>query len=164
MRILIIEDADFMALGLQEALSEQGHQVDWIIGVRSFEPFIGISNKKQNTAMDPSVYDIILCDGQLFGPNEGPAIVEQLAARGVTCVGISSTSELNKEMVTAGAVAGFIKVCAFAAIVEKILPMEAVAQMSPELIDSVHAFEQRIREDKELRRKLDGIITKFLAH
>lgn len=165
MRILIIEDCEFMAEAMKLALSEQGHSVDWIIGVRNFAPFTGINAEKQDVAADPSQYDIALCDGELFGDNEGPAIVEALVANNVPCLGMSSTRELNNKMVENGAGAGFLKVCLFAAIVEQTVNiMEAARQPSQQVIQQVTQFEQRIREDKELRRKLDERVAKFMPH
>lgn len=162
MKVLIIEDAKFMALGFKDSLTEQGHDVDWIIGVRSFAPFVGIDGSERDVAMDPTIYDVVLCDGQTFGPNEGPAIVLDLAGRGVTCVGISSTPDYNNEMVRNGATMGLMKVCAFAAVVENVLKMEQCRQPSPELPAQVQAFEHTIRSDQTLRRKLDGIIQKHM--
>jgi hypothetical protein len=164
MKILIIEDADFMARGFMAALSEQGHQVDWLVGARSLQPFVGIDNDKQDVQLDPANYDVVFCDGELIGPNMGPAVVRELVSRGICCIGISSTPDLNKQMTDNGAVAAFLKVSAFAAVVEKVLTMESARQPSPALCDAVNAFDQRIREDKDLRRKLDGIIQSFLQN
>ncbi len=158
MRILIIEDFEPIALAMQSALRQQGYDVDWIIGVRSFEPFLGIDSKKQNIAMDPSSYDLVFSDGDLFGPNNGIAIVEQLASRGVSCVGISSQPDFNDKMVSNGAIAGYLKAAAFAAFVEEAADMQGVRQRSQQALDSIAAFDQRVREDKDLRRKLDAIL------
>lgn len=162
MKVLIVEDAEFIAKGIRDALSAQGNEVDWIIGVRSFQPFLGINESKQDIPMDPSSYDVVLCDGQTFGPNEGPAIVQHLASIGITCVGISSTPDYNQAMVQNGAVMGFLKVVAFAAIVEDVLTMQSVRAPSPDLVEQVNAFEPRLRADRDLRRKLDAIIEPYM--
>lgn len=164
MRILIIEDCEFMAEAMNVALREQGHNVDWIIGVRNFAPFTGINAEKQDVAIDPSQYDIALCDGELFGEFEGPAIVEALVTNNVPCLGMSSTHDLNNKMVENGAGAAFLKVCLFAAIVEQTVNMETARQPSQQVIQQVTQFEKRIREDKDLRRKLDQLVAKHMAH
>lgn len=158
MRILIIEDFEPIALAMQSALSDQGHDVDWIIGVRSFEPFFGIDSRKQNIPLNPSSYDLVLSDGDLFGPNNGIAIVEQLVASGVVCVGMSSQPTFNEKMTGAGAVAGFLKVSAFAAIIEQTVNMQAWQQPSQQTLDAIKAYDNRLREDADLRRKLDALV------
>jgi DNA-binding response OmpR family regulator len=158
MRILIIEDFEPIAQAMQTALRDQGHDVDWIIGVRSFEPFLGIDSTKQNTPVDQLSYDLVISDGDLFGPNQGPAIVQQLVSQGVACVGISSQPDFNDKMTGFGAVAGFLKATAFAAIVERTVDMQAWRQPSQQTLDAVKAFDQRLRDDRDLRRKLDSIL------
>jgi hypothetical protein len=163
MKVLIIEDADFMALAMQSALEQQGHQVDWICGVHTFEPFVGIDKNEQpmSNSLDVSSYDVVFCDGQLFGQHQGPAVVEVLAARNIACVGISSEHKLNNEMCANGATFGALKTYIFAAMVENELPVESCRQPSAELIAAVNGFEQRFRDDESLRRKLDD---KLRAH
>lgn len=165
MKVLIIEDAEFMALAIKDALSAQGHEVDWVIGVRSFSPFLGIGEQKQNIELDPTAYDVVLCDGQLPGANQGPDIVANLAARGVKCIGMSSDWDLNNKMVQSGAAAASLKVCIFAAIAEAVLTMEIVQQPQAlsDVIPSVNAFAERIRADQTLRRKLDSLIEKHMS-
>lgn len=162
MRILIIEDYGPIARAMQAALREQGHDVDWITGVRSFEPFVGIDAEKQDIAVTPTTYDLVMCDGELFGKNHGPAVVKQLVSLGVVCVGISSQHPMNNEMVALGAVAGLLKPCAFAAIADQTVNMEAWRQPSQQTLDAFAAMEQRIRDDRDLRKKLDSLLMAFM--
>ena len=167
MRILIVEDAACMALPMQTTLSQQGHQVDWISGVRTFTPFIGITEDKQEVRHDIPVndvsgYDLALVDGQLLGKIEGPAIVSFLSSRGVTCVAISSKHDFNADMVRSGATAGFIKQCLFAALMLDGITAEDIRQPSLELGERINAYDQCIKDDKALRSKLDEIFMSYL--
>jgi len=167
MRILIVEDAACIALPMQATLSQQGHQVDWISGVRSFEPFIGITEDKQDVKHDVPVndasgYDLALVDGQLLGKIEGPAVVSFLSSKGVTCVAISSKHDFNADMVRNGAAVGFIKHALFAALMLDGITGEDIRQPSLQLCERINAFEQRIQDDKELRSKLDQILMSYL--
>jgi hypothetical protein len=158
MRILIIEDFEPIALAMQSALRQQGHDVDWVIGVRSLEPFVGIDSKKQNIALTPSSYDLVISDGDLYGPNQGPTIVQQLVSQDVVCVGISSQPDFNEKMTGFGAVAAFLKASAFAAIVEKTVDMQCWRQPSQSTLNAITAYDERLRADRDLRRKLDELV------
>lgn len=158
MKVLIIEDFEPIALAIQKTLNERGHQADCLIGVRSFEPFIGIGLDKQNIDIDPTSYDLVLCDGELYGPNHGDVVVQDLAARGLPCIAISSLETFNDKMVARGAKFGFWKVSAFAALIDGALTAEDCLALSPAVIATVATYKERMRTDEALRSKLDAIL------
>lgn len=160
MKVLIIEDFEPIALGMQKIFTDRGHQCDCIIGVRSFQPFIGVALDKQDIAIDPSEYDVVLCDFELVGKIRGPAIVHDLTARGIPCVAMSSVDSCNDEMVANGALMGFFKLTVLAALIEGDLTAEGCRTGTPDVIATVSAYHRdRLLADLDLRGKIEAIIT-----
>ncbi len=160
MKVLIIEDFEPIALAMQQTFTDRGHQCDCLIGVRSFQPFIGIGLDKQNIVIDPSDYDVVLCDFELVGQIRGTTIVHDLAARGIPCIAMSSQESCNDEMVANGAIMGFFKLTVLAALVEGDLTAEDCRIATPGVIATVGVYNRdRLLTDLNLRGKLESILS-----
>lgn len=165
MKVLIIEDAVSMALALRDEFVQAGHEVDIIIGVRGFSPFVGIDiDEVDQPPMDVTQYDLALVDGDTFGKAnpKGPTIVPQLVASGVPCFGISGDTKMNDEMVAAGAIAGAHKIGVYVALVEGILQADQFLTPPADVAATADSLWERVRNDKDLRRKLDEKFAKYL--
>ena len=128
MKILLIEDSVSMGKAIQTLLAAQGHVVQWIIGLRSVsvdcKNAIGIKEGDEDDQVTPQDIDVAFVDGQLAGDFTGPQVVSFLAHNRVPCLGISTQSDLNQEMVDLGAKLGLKKPVAFVALVAGLLTPE----------------------------------------
>lgn len=162
MKILLIEDSVSMGKAIKTLLETQGHVVQWIIGLRSVSAdssnAIGIDEADQDDQVTPQSIDVAFVDGQLAGQFTGPQVVSFLAANSVPCLGISTQSDLNQEMVTLGAKLGLKKPVAFVALVAGLL--------TPELLLNVFADKAKSRRKKANALKLQQLLameTKLLT-
>lgn len=159
-RVLIIEDAKFMALSFKAAL--QGYDVQCIAGIASFEPLIGIGFEKEAVQIDASEVAFALVDGQLLGEIEGPAIVEKLAALGITCVGVSSQNDYNQKMRDNGARLACNKAAALGALWTRLVTPENARTASRKLAQTLEHFERNFLKMDGLKKELDELIMSFL--
>ena len=162
MRILLVEDCDFMAKAIKAALESNGHQVTWVIGFETNQPLLAIDSDHQPQAINARDFDIAFVDGQLEGKFEGPAIVEALSSRHIKCAGISSTNDLNDLMLAAGATMAMLKVTALGAIVENVLTPDFVQRPPRGIHVALESFGAHIRNNKELRYKLDQLVKPYM--
>ena len=162
MRILIVEDCDFMAKAIKAALESNGHQVTWVVGFQSVQPLVAIRSNMQPQPLNARNFDVAFVDGQLEGKLEGPAVVLELTSKHVKCVGISSTVELNAAMLTSGATLAIQKVTSLAAVASDLLTPELVAHPTEGLQLELTALTDRIRQDKEMRGRLDELVKPFM--
>lgn len=155
MKILLIEDSVSMGKAIKALLETQGHVVQWIVGLRSVSAdssnAIGIDEADQDDQVTPQEIDVAFVDGQLAGKFTGPQVVSFLAANSVPCLGISTQSDLNQEMVALGAKLGLKKPVAFVALVAGLL--------TPELLLSVFSPAQKTRGKKANSLKLQHILS-----
>lgn len=133
MKILLVEDSISMGKAIKMLLEKQGHVVQWIVGLRSVSSdtsnAIGIDEADQDDQVTPQEIDVAFVDGQLEGEFTGPQVVSFLAANSVLCLGISTQSDLNQEMVTLGAKLGLKKPVAFVALVAGLLTPELLLNL-----------------------------------
>ena len=162
MKILLIEDSVSMGKAIKALLETQGHVVQWIVGLRSVSAdssnAIGIDEAEQDDQVTPQEIDVAFVDGQLAGEFTGPQVVSFLAANSVPCLGISTQSDLNQEMVALGAKLGLKKPVAFVALVAGLL--------TPELLLSIFAGRTKTRGNRANALKMQQIIameTKLLT-
>ncbi len=155
MKILLIVDSVSMGKAIKALLETQGHVVQWIVGLRSVSAdssnAIGIDEADQDDQVTPQEIDVAFVDGQLAGEFTGPQVVSFLAANSVPCLGISTQSDLNQEMVALGAKLGLKKPVAFVALVAGLL--------TPELLLSVFSPAQKTRGKKANSLKLQHILS-----
>ena len=137
MRILIVEDADFVAFTFKEFL--QGHDVTCVRSFRSLDPLIAVSGDGLHL-LDEEKFDLAFVDGSCGTDFEGPAIVKALVSRGIACVGMSTDSDLNAEMQAAGAKFARGKPWILAGLCAGRLPAEELCNPSPELLASLDRF------------------------
>lgn len=161
MKVLVIEDATCMARAFEKLLQESGHQVQLCIGCQSLEPLILKALDGRPIALDSSSFDAVLCDGQLIGSIEGPAIVAELTRLKIPCFGISTIESYNQAMRAAGARGGMNKAIALLLVMAGILTPELVSA------ETLVALEQsKIDEclkNKELRAQADTLIMRFMS-
>jgi hypothetical protein len=93
--------------------------VDWVIGISSLEPLVGILPNGRPIALDPSTYKVALIDHQPYGRVGGCNIAKALKDLGITCLAISTERILNDKMVAAGAKLGVPKHVLLAAMLAK---------------------------------------------
>lgn len=155
MKILLIEDSVSMGKAIKALLEAQGHVVQWIVGLRSVSAdssnATGIDEADEDDQVTPQEIDVAFVDGQLAGEFTGPQVVSFLAANSVPCLGISTQSDLNQEMVALGAKLGLKKPVAFVALVAGLL--------TPELLLSVFSPIQKTRGKRANALKLQHILS-----
>lgn len=159
-KVLIIEDAKFMALSFKAAL--QGYDVQCIAGISRFEPLTGIGFENEEVVIDASTVAFALVDGQLLGKIEGPAIVKHLASLGITCVGVSSQADFNRNMQLNGAKLALNKAAALGAVWSKLITPENARTDSRRLAPVVEDFERNFWHMDGLKKELDALIMSFL--
>lgn len=182
MRILIVEDAEFMGKSLQALLLSQGHQVQWIVGVQSLDGgrFVGLTAEKQPVEIDPSSFQVAFVDGQVWGiadetiegkkPGDlycadiGPNVVKALVAYGVCCAGIGSVPELNNIMLENGAKVAHNKGAMFVALVNDLLSAEQIPSLDDAALASLAEFAANCSNasNKPLRQKADAYLRPFM--
>lgn len=163
MRVLIVEDAVCMAKVFENALSAQGHEVVWVIGFKQLQPLVAIAPDTTEVQLE-SKFDVALVDGQLKGAFEGPAVVSALLTQGVTCIGISSTTDLNAQMRANGATLAMNKAVALGAVFSGKLPLEQANAPTDELRWELEQFATGfLNKDYEaLRRQLDALVMQYM--
>lgn len=126
MNVLLIEDSSAFAIPIQQELARCGHDYTWIVGAQRLENgrIVGIRANPAADPMgdafdgdvtrlieiDPSVFDIALCDGELCGPvKDGIKLVEFITAMHTPCIAITGGGTGNKCLFKAGAVDGLPK-------------------------------------------------------
>jgi len=97
--------------------------VEWVIGIHSLKPLVGILPHGKRIPLDPTLFKIALVDHQPEGRLPGCKIVRALKNYGITCVGISTERRLNEELVAAGAKLGVQKHVMLAALLAKIVSL-----------------------------------------
>lgn len=182
MRVLIVEDSELMGKGLEALLLSQGHQVLWIVGIRSLigERFVGIAPNKRPCTFDPNSFQVAFVDGQIYGiadkntegkkPGElfcgnlGPGVVKALAARGVACAGISTDPKLNTEMLENGAKVAHNKAAMFVALVNDLLTAQQIPTLDAPALQTLGEFVANCSgaDSKPLRERADAFLMPFL--
>ncbi len=161
MKILLVEDSVSMGKAIKTLLEAQGHVVQWIVGLRSVSAdsnnAIGIDEADEDDQVTPQEIAVAFVDGQLAGEFTGPQVVSLLARNSVPCLGISTQSDLNQEMVALGAQLGLKKPVAFVALVAGLL--------TPEFLLSVFACgnKQNDSADALKLQQLLSMETKLLS-
>ncbi len=160
MKILLVEDSVSMGKAIKTLLEAQGHVVQWIIGLRTVAEdssnATGIDEADQDDQVTPQEFDVAFVDGQLAGQFTGPQVVTFLSHNCVPCLGISTQSDLNQEMVDLGAKLGLKKPVAFVALVAGLL--------NPEFLLRVFAKQKRgKRADSLLLQQLLLMESKLLS-
>jgi hypothetical protein len=123
--VLIIEPGRKLGAGFKAELITNNYPVvEWVIGIASLNPLIGILPNGKRIALDPAAYKVALIDHQPEGRVRGCSIVATLKGFGITCVGISVERRLNEDLVAAGAKLGVKKHVIFAALLAKIITLE----------------------------------------
>lgn len=126
MNVLLIEDSAAFAIPIQQELASRGHNSTWIVGAQRLESgcIVGIlpdpsadplgdayeGDVSRLVEIDPSQYDIALCDGGLCGPvKDGVSFVKYLTALNVPCIAITGGGAGNNCLLDVGAVDGLPK-------------------------------------------------------
>jgi len=126
MNVLLIEDSAAFAIPIQQELAKRGHVYTWIVGAQRLENgrIVGIRANPSADPMgdafdgdvsrlveiDPTQFDIALCDGGLCGPvNDGVKFVAFLTKLNVPCIAITGGGAGNDRLFEAGAIDGLQK-------------------------------------------------------
>jgi hypothetical protein len=126
MNVLLIEDSNAFAIPIQQELAQCGHSCTWIVGAQRLENgrIVGIRANPSADPMgddfdgdasrlieiDPTQFDIALCDGELCKPvSQGSKFVQFLTAMHVPCIAITGGGTGNKLLKEAGAIDGLQK-------------------------------------------------------
>jgi DNA-binding response OmpR family regulator len=126
MNVLLIEDSAAFAGPIQQELAARGHDFTWIVGAQRLENgrIVGIRANPSADPMgdvwdgdtarfidiDPTKFDIALCDGGLCGPvNDGVKFVVFLSALNIPCIAITGGGAGNRRLLDAGAIDGLPK-------------------------------------------------------
>ncbi|MBX9570111.1 MAG: response regulator [Candidatus Obscuribacterales bacterium] len=161
MKVLLIEDAACMYRAFETLLQESGHEVHVCVGCQSLEPLVLTASDGSANALASHSFDVALCDGQLIGSIEGPAIVEQLTRLGIPSFGISTQDSFNQAMQKLGAKGGQNKAIALLLVMAGVLTPELIASdaefnLGADVVDDC-------LKNKELRSKADALIMRFLS-
>jgi hypothetical protein len=118
----LIEDDLTLGELFVTALGKSGHGVCWFVRARISEDVtegLVVTDPDGNeTGVDPARFELALVDWRLKGsPIDGDAVTAFLTARGLPAVGISGLSQLNQQMVEAGARGGISKDELFSGII-----------------------------------------------
>jgi hypothetical protein len=128
--VLIIEPGRKFGRAFKASLIFSNYSVvDWVIGIASLEPLVGILPNGRRLALDPSAYQVALIDSQPYGRVQGCNIVKTLKGLGITCVGISTERPLNEKLVAFGAKLGVQKHVLLAAMLAKILTLDEIVNL-----------------------------------
>ncbi len=138
MKILLVEDSVSMGKAIKTLLEAQGHVVQWIVGLRRFsstsaDQATGINAADEDDQVTAKDIAVAFVDGQLKGQFTGPQVVQYLAQNGVPCLGISTQTDLNQEMVKVGAKLGLKKPVAFVALFAGLLTAELILNLAATL-------------------------------
>jgi hypothetical protein len=111
MPILIIEPGrDFGVAVTADLIANNYTAVEWVTGISSISPFIGILPSGKPIELDPLKYRLVFTDYLKTDPIEAPEVVQMLSSRGIVCVGISVEKRLNAKLVEDyGAKTGILK-------------------------------------------------------
>ncbi|MBZ0187778.1 MAG: hypothetical protein K8F91_16145 [Candidatus Obscuribacterales bacterium] len=161
MRILVVEDTVMMAKTFIDMLQSAGHQVDWVIGferVKRVRNPICTAPDGSKLVVDASQYDLVLMDGDLKGKITGDCGVPAFTSKGAVCFGTSTMSEMNDEMIKAGAVHAATKVTIYFALYHGRVKAEDLVACSFETRARLSAAQTECKNNRELRKAAEQFL------
>ena len=161
MRVLIVEDAAFMAETFKELLPK-GHDVVCVSHFLALRPDLYAVKIDGSHVLLRKKIDVAFVDGECGRDFGGPAIVDELTRRGVQCVGMSSDPEANAEMLKSGAVLDFQKPFALCALALGLVPLEELASSARSIEERVLANPDVWDSKSEAHRRVDAVIKESL--
>jgi CheY-like chemotaxis protein len=169
-KILIVEDWAPIAKAMKVLLEDEGHQVTWLVGANSHQItdggviLVGLTEGGKTEIIDCRQYRVAFVDGQLEGNIQGPALVELLVQSKVTCCGMSTQSEINKEMLALGATMAFKKPVILAGLLSAKLSITAVLSPSKAVLSRLTFMESRFTTPQfaALREQADACLAPFM--
>ncbi|MBS2011189.1 MAG: hypothetical protein JST01_29340 [Cyanobacteria bacterium SZAS TMP-1] len=175
--VLVIEDWQPIARAIKALLEAAGHHVTWLVGANSFQTVAttgqtrggvilsGLTADGQTVEVDCRQYQAAFVDGQLEGKIEGPALVELLVASQVACCGMSTQSDMNKQMIALGAKLAAKKPVVFAALLSRRLSADSVINPTRTQVTQLSNLETRFMspEFQDLRHEADQQIMAIIS-
>jgi len=162
MPILIIEPGRMIGKALKaDLLANNYTKIDWMIGVASISPFIGITPGNERKELDPLAYRIVILDYLKQDPIEAPEIAKMLTTRGVVCISISVERRLNERVVElGGAKAGIIKSVFLQGLIGGHFTLDELVQ-NPEIsgiLNELAELETEMRGSRAARRSAGDLL------
>jgi hypothetical protein len=170
-KILVIEDWQPIAKAIKALLEAAGHQVTWLVGAASHQTtnggviLSGLTAKGQIETVDCREFQIAFVDGQLEGNIQGPALVELLTQSGVACCGMSTQSDMNKEMLALGATMAFKKPVILAGLLGAKMTADSVLHPTQSQVSKLSFLEARFTTPlfAELRQQADACLEPYMT-
>ena len=172
LNILIVEDWKPIARALKTLLEAAGHKVTWIVGAQSHSAtdgnsiIAGISAAGTIEAIDLtcSQFQLAFVDGQLEGNIQGPAMTKLLVEANVACCGMSTSTEINREMIDLGAANAAKKPVIFAAVLSELVRVNALLKPSRTVTLKLANLENHFIKNGclELRQTAEAFIAPFI--
>jgi hypothetical protein len=162
--VLIVEPGRKLGKGFSaELLANNYTVVDWVVGIASLQPLVGILHTGKRIPIDPAAYKIALIDHEPDGRIRGCTIVKHLKGFGITCVGISTEKRLNLNLVAAGAKLGVQKHVMFAALLAKIITLDELVR-TDDLTAVIHDLDayQTTLDDSAVSREASNALLDLL--
>lgn len=142
--VLVIEDDVAFGRAMQTVLQQQGHRATWITGVSRLEPFTGISESGAEVPLELSRFKLALVDGYPAGKLSGADIVPALQKNRIASIGMSTTPDLNAEMISKGATFAAQKPSVLLSLTDRRLDVQAA-----------------IRRSRSVQEELDSLTARF---
>jgi CheY-like chemotaxis protein len=169
--ILVIEDWQPIAKAIKALLEAAGHNVTWLVGATAHQItdggiiLTGLTAKGQTEQVDCRQFQIAFVDGQLEGNIQGPALVAMLVQSGVACCGMSTQTDMNKEMLALGATMAFKKPVILAGLLDAKFTAESVPAPSSSDLSGLSFLESRFTTPifASLRQQADACLVPFMA-
>lgn len=163
--VLLIEDTRAMGAVLRDALSENGHKVTWVTGIKSLNPLTGIKAEGGELVLNKG-FKVALVDGDLGKASlSGPEIVGTLRDRRIMSIGTSSVESFNTAMKSNGAAIVGNKATIYTSILGGKLDLQkalkAPARTQEEL--SIFAGSLMKPENDALRRAADSKLMRYFS-
>ena len=170
--ILVIEDWAPIAKAIKALLEGAGHTVTWLVGASAYQNtdggFIlsGLTADGQTVTIDCRQFQLAFVDGQLLGAIQGPELVNLLVHSNVVCLGMSTETRLNNEMMAVGATMAFKKPVVLAGLLSDKLSVEAVFAPTRSIVSRLNFLQSRFTTAQftSLRNQTDACIEPFLVH
>ena len=159
--VLLVEDSPFFAAAFRETLEAQGNKVTTIAGaenVNALRAGIGLGADGKAVQVPLSRFNAAFVDGDLAGNVTGAQVVERLAAKHISSVGISSQPSMNKEMLEQGAVAAGLKPSVFGALVNKDISVAGVLKKPGTIQGQIDDYQRRYLADRTVGSRAEQII------
>lgn len=165
--VLLIEDTPGMGRAFKEVLTNNGHEVTWVTGIKSLKPFTGVTVDGAEVALCNTRLKIALVDGNL-GKNHatGAELIRTLTDNKFVSIGTSTVDKLNAEMLERGAMMVARKPMLYAGIMGRHIDLKATLYAPEKAKSGLERFIADFNKARlaPLREKADERLMHFLVN